>query len=76
MLRCFVFGHQYHVIQEFDPNTRCVCCLRCRKLWAVDGPAYREIDWVRDASLYADHFVKHRETDIDAQSGVGKEVSP
>lgn len=59
ILLCFFFGHKYKVVQELSPQSRRVCCTRCKNSFAMNDDTMTLVDW--DASfhrMYESHGVK------------------
>jgi hypothetical protein len=42
---CFFFGHKYRLAQELSPQSRRVCCKRCRKSFAMNDDTRILVDW-------------------------------
>lgn len=55
-LLCYILGHRYYIIQEFNCESRKVGCHRCHATWAMHDPTRSFLPWDADLDeLYADY---------------------
>jgi hypothetical protein len=45
---CWMFGHQYYVIQEFESWSRRIGCLRCGQTWGMNDHVQALLPWDKE----------------------------
>lgn len=57
-LICFFFGHRYTLAQKLTPQSRRICCTRCRQSFAMNDDVRAVVDWDADFHrMYETHGV-------------------
>lgn len=44
-LWCWIFGHDFYVLQKFSQHSRRVCCDRCGGDWAMNDNVRAIVPW-------------------------------
>jgi hypothetical protein len=53
-IRCYLFGHDYHILRRINPGTRKLGCRRCGECFAMHDTTRSLIPWDQELEdIYA-----------------------